>query len=97
MARDHGDTKKFYRDGRSHGIDGDDGRVGVFAGRGEHRVWAGRFQGEYGGAVVDLLVEHGADLNAVNSSGETVLDRALDGDSRELAGVLRERGGQRSR
>ena len=51
----------------------------------------------HGGAVIDLLVAHGADLNAVNSSGETVLDRALDGDSRELAGLLRERGAQRSR
>ena len=50
----------------------------------------------HGGAVIDLLVEHGADLNAVNSSGDTALDRALDGDSRELAGLLRARGAQRS-
>ncbi len=48
--------------------------------------------GERGAAVIDLLLAHGADLDASDADGKTPLAAALERDDDEVAELLRERG-----
>jgi hypothetical protein len=50
-----------------------------------------------GGSMIELLVRHGADVNARNEKGQTPLDRALEFDRTANAELLRRLGGVESR
>ena len=50
--------------------------------------------GSYGEEIIELLLEHGADINARDNSGRTPIDQMLQNGRQDLAEVLRRHGGE---
>lgn len=48
------------------------------------------------GEIAWYLLEHGADINALNNDGATALDLAVKHDNLKLADFLKKRGGRRA-
>ena len=48
------------------------------------------------GAILSLLIEHGADVNALDEEGRTPFDRAIENGCKSNAKLLRSLGGKRS-
>jgi ankyrin repeat protein len=48
---------------------------------------------QHGEEMIELLIEHGADVNATDNKGRTPVDQMLQNGRRDLADVLRRHGG----
>jgi ankyrin repeat protein len=48
---------------------------------------------QHGEEIIELLIEHGADINAKNNEGRTPVDQMLQNSREDLAEVLRRLGG----
>jgi ankyrin repeat protein len=48
---------------------------------------------QHGAEIIELLIEHGADINAKNNEGRTPVDQMLQNSREDLAEVLRRLGG----
>ncbi len=48
---------------------------------------------QHGEEIIELLLEHGADINAKDNSGRTPIDQMLQNGRQDLAAALRWQGG----
>jgi ankyrin repeat protein len=48
---------------------------------------------QHGADIIELLIEHGADINAKNNEGRTPLDQMLQNSRADLAEIVRRHGG----
>ena len=48
---------------------------------------------QHGEEIIELLIEHGADINAKDNAGRTPIDQMLQNGRQDLAEVLRRHGG----